>query len=164
LLAVQQSAEHTTFELQSGENSCTGSENAGTKCIGCSHLAGGEKGVVQQHIVMPTPAIQYRNIGPNQTAQNRNSSSSNGAVRVGDTVALEAPASLLLTLSSVIYLAPVILMLFFAVSCGFLYPDSEAAVAVSAVIGLSVGLGVIVLIEPALRLLITKKLLLSSNL
>jgi len=122
LLAVQQSAEHTTFELQSGENSCTGSENAGTKCIGCSHLAGGEKGVVQQHIVMPTPAIQYRNIGPNQTAQNRNSSSSNGAVRVGDTVALEAPASLLLTLSSVIYLAPVILMLFFAVSCGFLYP------------------------------------------
>ena len=84
-------------------------------------------------------------------------------VRVGDSIAIEAPGSLLLALSSVFYLAPAILMLFFAVSCSFLYPDSEALVALAAACGLGLGLGAILFFGPALRLLVTKQLIVRSD-
>lgn len=169
LLAIRQSAEFTTFELQAGETSCSDSDQTRAKCIGCSRLVSGAESGVSQRIVFPTTAIRYQNAEqdqntePNQNGQNRGNRSEKGTIRVGDSVVLEAPSGLLLALSSVIYLVPVILMLFFAVSCGFLYSDSEAAVAVSAAIGLGIGLGAIILIEPALRLLITKKLHLSID-
>ncbi len=65
---------------------------------------------------------------------------------VGDSVQFEASGLMLLALSSLVYLSPVLLMLLFSVCCSLIYPASEAMVALSAAVGLGVGLGAIYLI------------------
>jgi len=86
------------------------------------------------------------------------------SISVGDRIDIEAPASMLLALSLVFYLAPAILMLFFAVCCSFFYPESEALAAVSAAGGLGLGLGAIIFSGPVLRTHVTKQLRVHRNL
>ncbi len=85
------------------------------------------------------------------------------ALNPGDTVEVTAPAGVLLTLSSVVYFLPVVLMLFFSVCGDLLFPSSEARVALSAVFGLGLGFGAIFLLRPALRSYIMKRLTVCSS-
>ncbi len=62
---------------------------------------------------------------------------------VGDSLHFEASGLMLLALSSLVYLSPVVLMLLFSVCCRLIYPESEVMIALSAVIGLSAGLGAV---------------------
>ena len=66
------------------------------------------------------------------------------SLQIGQTVELELPEAMLLALSSVVYLLPVLLMLFFTVCCDLLFAASEAQIAASAFVGLGLGLACIV--------------------
>ena len=183
LRIVQQSATSTTCELPASGSLC----GAGG-CTSCSVLT--NSGVLtsgdgaarnraaESSIKIELPASIFPAFGRQGNARanlKADSATSGDAasggdfarrgdfVKVGDYVEIKAPAGMLLALSSVFYLAPAILMLFFAVSCSFLYPDSEALVAVSAAIGLGVGLGAIIFFGPALRSIVTKQLVVRSN-
>ena len=139
LRVVHQSATSTTCELPARSGLCC----AGS-CGGCSWLTSGASRSTAQTPGIELPSALVRAPGD--------------SIRVGDSIELEAPAGMLLALSLVFYLVPAILMLFFAVSCSFLYPESEALTAVAAFGGLSIGLGAIIICGPALRSCVTNQL------
>jgi len=139
LVVVQQSVASTSCEIFSDRSSCG-------QCNGCSGLFKGES----------DDASGIELTGRLQVQVGRD-------IRIGDTLELQAPAQMLLALSSVIYLSPVVLMLFFTVCCGILYPGSEAAVAISAAVGLALGLSALVFFAPALRSYISKQLVVRSK-
>ncbi|MEM7259596.1 MAG: SoxR reducing system RseC family protein, partial [Pseudomonadota bacterium] len=60
-------------------------------------------------------------------------------VQVGDELQLSLPRPMLMSLSSLVYLLPVVLMLLFAIACQFLFGGSEAATVLAALIGLGAG-------------------------
>jgi len=162
LRVVRQSEESTTCELPAGNRACG-------SCRGCSFLSANGVAATSDpsaqssvKVELPSGLIPGAGTHPASNADS-NAGSARVGVREGDFIVIEAPASLLLALSSVFYLAPAILMLFFSVCCSILYPNSEALVAVSAAGGLSVGLGVIIFFGPALRSLVTRQLIVRSN-
>ena len=174
LRVVRQSEESTTCELPVSDGACG-------SCRGCSFLSASSDLVVSAGRIgqsdkipaetpvkssakSPTKSPITIELPSSSFAVSRASAAGRAeAVRIGDSVTIEAPGSMLLALSSVFYLAPAILMLFFAVSCSFLYPDSEALVALAAACGLGLGLGAILFFGPALRLLVTKQLIVRSD-
>jgi len=171
LRVVRQSEESTTCELPVSDGACG-------SCRGCSSFLSANGGLTvragrdgeatksptdlppKSLIKIELPTGLFAVSGTHRAGRPDGEPE---AVRVGDSIAIEAPGSLLLALSSVFYLAPAILMLFFAVSCSFLYPDSEALVALAAACGLGLGLGAILFFGPALRLLVTKQLIVRSD-
>ena len=171
LRVVRLSEESTTCELPVSDGACG-------SCRGCSSFLSANGGLVARAgrdgeatkspadlppkslIKIELPTGLFAVSGTHRAGRPDGETES---VRVGDSIAIEAPGSLLLALSSVFYLAPAILMLFFAVSCSFLYPDSEALVALAAACGLGLGLGAILFFGPALRLLVTKQLIVRSD-
>jgi|GEM_PF-4667218 len=103
---------------------------------------------ISANIELPVKLLQRREMPP---------------LIIGQALEMEAPAGMLLGLSSVVYLSPVVLMLFSMVCCSLLFPASEALIAVSAILGLGVGLGSIVFFGPSLRSHITKRLVVRST-
>lgn len=84
-------------------------------------------------------------------------------VKNGQLIEIAVPSAILIALSSVVYLLPVLLMLFFAVSSDLLFAASESQVAGSAVVGLCLGLGSTAFFEPSLRSHISRRLTLRSG-
>jgi len=174
LRVVRRSATSVICELPVGNGTC----GAGG-CHGCSLLTGitGLKNTAATTSITGTAdsnllaRVRNREKQPTESTVKIDlpselfpaSSPSVESVRVGDTVEIHAPGSMLLALSLVFYLVPAILMLLFAVSCSYLYPNSEALVAISAAGGLGLGLGAITFFGPALRSLVTKQLIVRSN-
>lgn len=84
-------------------------------------------------------------------------------LKTGSSIDLQIPGAMLLALSSVVYLLPIILMLFFTVCCDVLLSANEGYVAMSAAAGFCLGLVAIVFLQPALRSLVTRHLTISRN-
>ncbi len=85
------------------------------------------------------------------------------SLKTGQSFELEVPAGMLLALSSVVYVLPVVLMLFFMLCCDLFFGASEAQIALSAFVGFGAGLSAIVFLAPALRLHIAKYLTVRSS-
>ena len=173
LRVVHLSEASATCELAAGEGPCG-------SCRGCTFLAsdaGTANGGDRQSAVVGSSASESSASASSASASSARielpsvllpvsgarSADKTDTIEVGDSIQIEAPASMLLALSLVFYLAPAILMLFFAVTCSFLYPESEALVAVSAAGGIGLGLGVIVFSGSALRSMVTKHLIVRSD-
>ena len=168
LRVVRQSANSVTCELPASAGSCgaggchgcslltniTGLANINDAAVsaGAAKIRSGVKQPTESTVKIDLPAGLFPGLGAGVES-----------VRVGDAIEIQAPASMLLALSLVFYLLPAILMLLFAVSCSYLYPDSEALVAITAAGGLGLGLGAITFFGPALRSLVTKQLIVRSN-
>jgi len=168
LRVVHLSEASATCELAAGEGPCG-------SCRGCTFLAsdaGTANGRDRQSSVVGSSASESSASASSARIElpsvllpvsGARSADKTDTIEVGDSIQIEAPASMLLALSLVFYLAPAILMLFFAVTCSFLYPESEALVAVSAAGGIGLGLGVIVFSGSALRSMVTKHLIVRSE-
>lgn len=144
LLVVKQFGIVVSCELVS--HSSTRSAVLNSCCSSC----GGCGGLADKKIIDFQIPASFRQLSP-------------AVVKVGETVEVMAPQGVLLTLSSVVYFLPVLLMLFFSVCGDLLFPSSEVIVALSAVFGLGLGLGTIVLFRPALRSYIMKRLTVRSG-
>ncbi len=119
-----------------------------TRCGGCMSALNNPDGSVAVGINLP------KSLSIRQDAR---------LLKSGQLIEIAVPSKILLALSSVVYLLPVVLMLFFAVSCDLLFAASEVQVAGSAVVGLCLGLGSIVFFEPTLRSHISSRLTLRSG-
>lgn len=140
LQVVKQTADANCSFAPVGDNACN-------RCGGCtSGLMNGAS--VSSEIILPYSLLKKQNLPP---------------LKIGQSLDAMVPATMLLALSSLVYLLPVVLMLFFSVSCDLLLDASEAQIAGSAVVGLCLGLGSVVFFGPALRSLIYTRLILSSG-